>query len=308
MTKSDWSIARCLLLTLAAFGLVACSKGGATPWEIGVGGTPTGTGGSVSVGGSTATTHATGGSVGTGGKTTAMGGAGGANTVVAGGTDGQMCPPPIQPLITDFTYDPSSTSTSEVHFGGSGGLAGGEYIYPTDGDYPLKSDVTGSSWHITGNVGTYSGFGLYLDGCNRIDASAYAGISFKISGVVEQEGGVTLVVDTLNDSITAAWLNSHGGNVSATAPGRCEPPDSAPNQWAQSDCLTPTQVIPVTETPEVQTILWSDFAGGKPEASVTPSDIIGIHWYFPNPPGAGTEYPTPYKVDITLDDLSFVPK
>jgi hypothetical protein len=306
MNRTCRGVARCLLLTLAASGLVACSKGETTPGETGVGGTPSGTGGSLGVGGSSTAPRGTGGSVGTGGSTSTPGGTGGAT--VGGGTDGTLCPSPAQPLITDFTYDPSSTSTSEVHFGGSGGLAGGEYLYPTDGDFPLKSDVTGSSWHITGNVGTYSGFGLYLDGCNRIDASAYAGISFKVSGTVEQEGGFTLVVDTLNDSITAAWLNSHGGNVSPTAPGRCEPPASAPNQWAQSDCLTPTQVIPVTETPEVQTILWSDFAGGKPEASVTPSDIIGIHWYFPNPPGAGTASPTPYNVDITLDDLSFVPK
>jgi len=281
-----------LLTAFLACGLVACSSQG----------TPSGgTGGSGGVGGGTTTPAGTGG-------TTAPAGTGGAGTTGTTGavsTDGKLCLGPTQGLITDFTYA-GGTDTTQVHFGDATTLGGGEYVYPTGTDsYPLTSDMSASSWHISGTVGTYSGFGLYFDNCSRIDASAYTGISLMISGTVEQDGMVTFGVDTLDDSITAAWLNSHG-STGATNPGRCNPPaDSTLNQYSQSACANPTVSIPVTATPTAQRILWTDFTGGKPESSVTGSDIIAIHWFFPNPPGAGTASPTTYNVDITLDNLSF---
>jgi len=273
-----------LLATLLACGLVACGSNGTSSG---------GTGGNGGVGGGTTAPAGT-------------GGGGTAGTTGAFSPDGKLCLGPTKALITDFTYAGGTADTTQVHFGDSSTLGGSEYVYPTGTDsYPLTSDMRASNWHISGTVGTYSGFGLYFDGCNRIDASAYQGISLKISGTVEQDGMVTFGVDTLDDSITATWLNSHG-STGAVNPGRCNPPaDPTLNQWSQAACANPTASIPVTSTPTVQTILWTDFSGGKPESSVKPSDIIGIHWFFPNPPGAGTASPTTYTVDITLDDLSF---
>jgi hypothetical protein len=318
MRRSSWTLVLSVP-ALVASGLLACSaakdeggtggsgKGGAT--TAGGSGGGAGLGGRAAAGGfgGGAGTGGSGGSAGMGGGTAAGGGGGGGTTTSgATGTDGKLCAPP-QSLITDFTHD-SSADTTQVHFGSAGTLGGGEYIYPTTGTYPLTSDVTGDSWHISGEVGDYSGFGLYFDNCSRIDASAYQGISFKVSGLVEQDGGITFQIDTLNDTIAATWLNTHGGSVQDGAPGRCLPPDSAPNQWAQTTCAEPTQSIPVTDTPTVQTILWTDFSGGKPDTSVNPSDIVSIHWFFPNPAGVGTGSVQTYKVDITLDDLSFVSK
>jgi hypothetical protein len=247
----------------------------------------------------------TGGSGGLGGGTTAPAGTGGAGTAGTTGavsTDGKLCLGPTQALITDFTYS-SGTDTTQVHFGDSTTLGGGEYVYPAPGgssSYPLTSDMSASNWHISGTVGDYSGFGFYFDNCSRIDASAYKGISLKISGDAGS-GGITFGVDTLDDSITASWLNSHG-STGATNPGRCNPPaDSTLNQYSQSACANPTASIPVTATPVTQTVLWTDFSGGKPESNVKASDIIGIHWNFP---WSGTG--APYPVDITLDDLSFI--
>jgi hypothetical protein len=161
--------------------------------------------------------------------------------------------------------------------------------------------MSASNWHISGTVGTYSGFGLYFNGCSRIDASAYKGISLKISGDAGPYGGVTFGVDTLDDSITATWLNSHG-STGATNPGRCNPPaDPTLNQWSQSACANPTASIPVTATPTVQSIMWADFSGGKPESDVKPGDIISIHWYL-----TWSDAGSPYPVDITIDDLSFI--
>jgi hypothetical protein len=298
MRSIYWVFSAALLMTS---GLAACAgsdNSGGSGGSGSGGSTSTSAGGAAGSGGSSVAGGA--GGTGAGGTVTPTGGSGGttSGTTSVSEPDGKLCPLPDQ-LITDF---------SSSNFGSAGILAGGLYVYPGSGNYGLNSDVSGGNWHITGAIGNYSGFGLYLDNCNRIDASAYAGISFKISGRVEQEGAVTLQVDTLNNTITAAWLNAHGGTAKDTDPGRCEPPASAPNQWAQSACLQPQQVIPVTETPTEQSILWSDFSGGSPDTSVTPSDIVAIHWFFPNPPGVGTDSPTPYQVDITLDDLSFIKK
>ncbi len=228
-----------------------------------------------------------------------------ANTPDAGpitGNDGTLCPLPATILITDFTYAPpdgGATDTTGSHFGDSGSLSGGEYVYPTTGSAPLTSDVSQSNWHITGTVGDYSGFGLYFDNCNRVDASKYKGISFTVSGSM---GGnqLTLGVSTLNDSIAAGWINTHGGN--STAPGRCIP-TSGTGQYSEQGCSTPTKTIAVTSTPTVVNVLWSDFAGGSPEAGVaTPAEITSISWTLPWSSG-GASYP----VDVVIDDLSFIP-
>jgi hypothetical protein len=213
------------------------------------------------------------------------------------GNDGTLCPLPAAPLITDFTYAPldgGTTDATGVHFGSYGSLSGGEYVYPA----AITSDVSLSQWHISGTVGTYSGFGLYFDGCNRVDASKYKGISFKISGSM---GGnqLTLGVSTLNDALAAGWINTHGGN--STDPGRCIP-ISGSGQYSEQGCSTPTKTIAVTSTETVVNVLWSDFTGGAPEASVvTPAEITSISWTLPWSGG------TPYPVDIVIDDLSFIP-
>lgn len=224
----------------------------------------------------------------------------GVSTLDAGpitGNDGTLCPLPATALITDFTFAPpdgGTTDTTGVHFGTYGSLSGGEYVYPA----AIISDVSQSNWHISGTVGTYSGFGLYFDGCNRVDASKYKGISFKISGSM---GGnqLTFGVATLNDSIASGWINTHGGN--STDPGRCIPA-SGSGQYTEQGCSTPTKTIPVTSAEAVVNVMWSDFAGGAPEASVlTPAEITGISWTLPWSGG------TPYPVDIVIDDLSFIP-
>jgi hypothetical protein len=269
--STNLQVGNTLLTTLLVCGLVACT--GQSTSSGGTGGTPAATGGTASA--------ATGG-----------GGAAGATGTVS--TDGKLCPPPAGALITDFT--PGSGETTQVHFGNSTTFAGGEYTYPA----ALTSDVTGGDWHISGTVGDYSGFGLYFDNCTTVDASAYKGISFKVSGDAGAFGGITFGVDTLNDSVSAAWLNSHG-STDATNPGRCTPPaDPTLNQYTQQVCANSTASIPVTAAPVTQTILWADFTGGKPK-TVEPAEITGIHWNFTWTDGGA------YDVNIHIDDLSFVP-
>jgi hypothetical protein len=292
-----------LALLFAVCGLGACTTQ-AVKSDAGAGGSGGGT------------THL-------GGMTGSTGGSGGMYAV----SDGVLCPLPAHPLITDFSpvvpdggvadagVTDAAAATQYIHFGDSTTLGGSEFVYPLDGNWPITSDVSGGNWHIAGTLGTYSGFGLYFDNCTRVDASAYAGISFTISGSVAQPGSttpmVTMGMGTLKNVLAASWLLAHpvaGGTVpAADAPGRCIPvATTATNQYSQTECADATKAVPVTTTPTTVSIRWAEFTGGKPEAGVTPSDITSFYWFFPPPAGAGGTTPTTYPVDITIDNLSFI--
>jgi hypothetical protein len=272
-----------LLAMVLACGLVACTTTESNP--SGTGGTSGG---------------------GAGGTTTPVGsgGSGGGATGSADGM-GTLCPT-ATPVITNFTYVAGTGgSTSEVRFGGTGTLQGGESFYPNSGTYPLTVDVTQSNYHITGTIGDYSGFGLYFDNCDRIDASAYKGIRFTISGSVPQGNAITFGVGTVNNTSTAAWLAANGKTGgSPNAAGKCTPSQTTNNIYYHPGCGDPTVSVPVTSTPTVKEVKWADLTGGTPDSSVTkPAELTSIYWYFPwSGSGAAT-----YAVDFTLDDLEFIP-
>jgi hypothetical protein len=273
------------MLAMLCAGLVACTTQEANPNGSG-GSSGGGNGGSTTVG---------------------SGGSGGGGSTGSAETDGVLCPLPANALITDFTYDDTSTDTSTVHFGDSTTLGGGEFVYPTSGSWPVTSDMTQNNWHIKGTLGDYSGFGLFFDNCNRVDASAYKGISFKISGSVPQGNQITMGIGTLNNIIASSWLLSHDDTSAKEGdPGRCMP-TSGTNKYSQSQCADATKVVAVGADPTEVKILWDDFKGGKPDKGVNPSDIVTVYWFFPPPSGAGGTTPTTYDVDITIDDLSFIP-
>src|SRR5580692_8531460 len=275
-----------LAILFASCGLIACTSTAANP--SGTGGT-TGTGGTGTTGSAGTTGGGTAGSTGAGGL-----------------ANGTLCPPPLQPLITDFTYVADGGSATAVHFGDdSTTLSGSEYTYPTGASDAVTSDVTGSNWHLTGTLDTYSGFGLSFDSCNRVDASAYKGISFTISGSVPMGNMITLDVPILEDTIAASWLDARDAGSGTDGPGTCMP-TSGTNQYNQTTCSDPIKAIPVTSTPTTVNVLWTDFTGAKPKTAVIPNEILGIAWYFPPPTGAGTATAVPYTVDITIDNLSFI--
>jgi hypothetical protein len=197
----------------------------------------------------------------------------------------------------------------DVTFGTFGiTLAGGTYSYPGDGTWPIGSDVTQGNWHMTGNVGTYSGFGIYFGGCNVLDASAYDGISFTISGSVAMGNALTMNVATSANDQSHVWLNTVAMPPPPTPAGinsgRCIP--ASTNQYDGS-CASPVFPVPVTAEPETVTVLWSQLTGGRPAASVDPREITSISWTFPPPAGAGDPVTAmPYPIDVVIDDISFV--
>lgn len=290
--------------SLALLGLVALLSGPGcvdSSSNSGAGGTTSETGGTTSAsGGSTATTSA-----------------GGTTASTAGGSGSGAAPQaclPVREVISDFTYTVGgSTSTSDGAFGDyTTYYSGGTFVYPASAT-ALTQDVTQSNWHIKGSATDYAGFGLYNGGgCSKIDASAYKGISFVVSGTIASgvaatENTLTLTVGTAADDITSAWLNANkaAGTADVYTFGGCTPASS--NRY-DGTCAAPQKAgLPVTTTPTKVTVLWTELLGGKPQASVNPAEITFITWVLPNPTGVGTTSVVPYPVDVVIDDIQFVP-
>jgi hypothetical protein len=212
-------------------------------------------------------------------------------------------------LISDFST-PDAMDPTKVAFVGP--PSGGTYYYPAPTQvpapiFPISSDASKGNWHVSGTIGDYSGFGLYFDNCSKLDASAYKGIQFTIQGSVAMGNTVQLSVGTAADEIAASWFNAH--KAAATDPdkpanfGRCMPTSG---QY-DGTCGNPSKTIPVTATPTTITVLWADLQGGKPDATVNPSELTFIAWAFPPPAGAGMTAPTTYMADVTIDNLQLVP-
>jgi hypothetical protein len=257
----------------------------------------------------------TGGAIASSGGTTGSGNTGsGGSSSVGGAAAGALatatkCATPTTPLLTDFTYTPTDAAVvpTEASFGNfTTTFSGGTYIYPDASvvptpAFPLTSNITASNWHISGTVGTYSGLGLYWNACALLDASAFKGISMTISGSVPAPNTLSLSVSTAEDTISTEWYAKYTVPPATYSPtfGTCAPPGN--NQY-DGTCTAPSKAIPVTATPTKVTILWADLILGKPQASVTPSKLTGISFYFT---WSGTA--VAYPVDITIDDLSFIP-
>lgn len=307
-----------LLFCLAS---AACGSDDETPAATGgSAGAPVGSAGTSAAGASSGGGGAggNGGAAGTGGAA----GSAGNNTGGVGGAPAPILPlaipcPALQSgLITNFdgtaalvdgdagAGDAGTTPAGSLTFGDfSTTFSGGVFTYPNAAGDPfaVASDASTGEWHVSGNIGTYSGFGLFFNSCNVIDASAYAGVSFTIRGSVAMGNSLSFSVATSENDISYAWYSANG-IAEPPSSGRCTP---AMGQYDGS-CAAPTFTVPVTETETTVTVLWNQFSGGLPRADVNPAEVTAIRWVFPNPPGVGTPTAMPYAADLFIDDLTFI--
>jgi hypothetical protein len=220
-----------------------------------------------------------------------------------------MCPAPCTPaactpiappaaLLTDFSYVPDDIFSEMA---GASTRApmwwtkfwGGFYRYPavpgacSDAAvpaYPIAGDTSGGNWHLSGTVGDYSGFGIYLEPC-MIDLSAYTGISFVIGGNVGATGELTFGVASSEDNKPSnCWTNV----------GTCNPDAGT--------CRSPHTQITVPATPGTVTVHWADLADGMPTSTLDNMQVTGFNFAF----DCGSCLTTPYAVDLTIDDLALV--
>jgi hypothetical protein len=308
-----------LCASLFCLGPVGCVTEDADPAGAGgTAGSPVGGAGTSAAGTSSG---GTGGTTG-GGGSSAGGAAGGIRDDRAFGV-GTQCPAVTAALITDFTYVPPAAPAGDAGASDAGApeippnisfgdytttLSGYTFTYPnaeTD-PYAVHSDISTGEWHLTGNIGNYSGLALEFGNCNQVDASAYAGVSFTIRGNVAMGQTMTLNVATAEDDISHLWLNANAmppPNPPAVPNfGTCIP---AMGQYDGS-CASPSFPVPVTPTETTIEVRWDQFTLGRPRADVDPASVTAIRWIFPAPPGAGTATPTPYAAELFIDDLKFI--
>jgi len=261
------------------------SGGTGTTGGAATGGNLTGTSGNGTGGGTGGTgetgkggTGTTGGTAGTGGSGTAgTGGSGAGGTPqVASACKGAV---PKEALISNFddlVAQMWGTGSADTDF------SGGFFSYPAAVTLSVAADnLTGS-----GNVATYSGFGLYVQYCG--DASSYNGVKFKISGDVGDSGNVLFYVQTN----VGKWADGSKGTC------------FAPKANEFSDCVYPSVPITgVTSVPQEVTILWTDVGNGKPAAAATTdgSDVIGFQWAFDWMVGTPA-----YDASLSIDDMELV--
>jgi hypothetical protein len=211
-------------------------------------------------------------------------------------TLGLECPPILEPAISAFTFR-AGVSPSGVNFGPDAAFPGGTYFYP-DASNALQSDVTGNDWHLSGTVSNLSGFGLFLNGCRELDASAYGGIAFRVWGHIDAPGSLVFFVGSADQQVSSNWLNAHEPSPEdadePTNLGRCIPL----GQRYDNSCRESRIGLPVTEVPTPIQVQWRDLVDGCPAASVDAREITSIAWYFP-PASPG------YRVDLHIDDLRF---
>ena len=299
--------------------------GGSLP--VAMGGDSSATGGAATSG---STAPAPGGATDTGGANSSAGGtvsSGGASTTGAGGSTVVDCNPPVATqctgtpppaaLISDFSI--ATGSTSPAVFGSwSQAIYGGPYIYPgvittpgacdgTPSSYPLTQTLTGGNWNIQGTVGTYSGGGLwwncntgttakpaYVSACT-IDASAYTGISFTVSG-------------DAGPAVSPATTGSIFFSVST--PTTMKPSlDSAGNPKSCGTCTAATcgssVSVPVSSTASTVKLTWAQLG------VTTPNAISAIAFQLTDPCSLNSGYattpckPTTFPVNINIDDLQF---
>ena len=225
------------------------------------------------------------------------------------GVGGNPGPPACVPTsvvmasIIDFT----AGATTFGVFSGTD-FSGGTYTYPVpsagtcDPAAYYCADYSAMTWHMTGLIKDYSGFGLYFS-CKTSAGASYTGIQFDISGTFTGNGvgsgavpspQVTFNVGNPADDVAAQYTST------PTTPswGACIP--ATGNQY-DGTCAAPNKVVALTASPTTVMVPWSGFTTGKPVATPDPTNLTFFSWALPWS-GAGAAQ---YTADITVDNIRF---
>jgi len=172
------------------------------------------------------------------------------------------------PVITDFmmNWEPGTPGSFKA-----AGYQGGMFAYPETGKSvtPLSWAVMDGEAVISGTVGDYSGFGMWLS-C-QLDASSFEGIEFDIKGNAGPTGRVKFMIQ---QSPTTYEAGKDHANCVPTDPMK-----------AWESCVQPSKFIQVTEAGTHVMITWAELTGGKPVADLDPAQILGLQFDFDWAPG-----------------------
>jgi hypothetical protein len=220
---------------------------------------------------------------GTAGTTGAAGAA--ATSCVAGGTV-----PPVVPLITDFSdaaADP--TNVGEFRYGGnmpSTRVQGGTSRFASGATKGTLSVAGGALTFAatvdapsTANMYPFSGFVVYVDGPTCVNATAYTGVSFTLTGTL---GTCQLV-----------FSFGYADDLAATSDamrGLCTAASCYPSQFM---ITTATTTVSFTALPVTM---------GVPVVAVDKGKLTGVQWQLQPASGATAGC----TGSITVDNISFM--
>lgn len=165
---------------------------------------------------------------------------------------------PRDSVITDLTQTSGGESCA-VTWGSPTEFSGSSFEF---GD--ISSSIGSGMWSVAGVVHSVAGFGLRF-GC-IVDASAFSGVEFLVSGYAGLPGTLRFAV----------------GTVGNECPG----------------CTPPTRRFTVSNTRQRVVIHWSDVTDGAPEPTPNPRQIISIEWLFEQ--GASG-----HGVDLIISDIKW---
>jgi hypothetical protein len=180
-------------------------------------------------------------------------------------------------------------------FMGDDGVTSRLVAFPSDSPSAPTLSTDDGALHITLNTPATSmaqypaanlAFGSTRELARCLDASAFSGVEFSISGSVS---GCTLQYATAD----VAHQDRDSRSVHATGP---------------AGSYAPFAVIPVAELTAEPTLLKMPFVGGpsdgRPATPVDPRKLIFLTWIFPIDPAADDD-PAACIVDISVDDVKF---
>jgi hypothetical protein len=259
-TNMNYRTSRATLLVCGvAAAQVGCGSGSQAPNSVGQGGAS----GSSGIGGASANG---GGNSASSGASASNGGGGaggsGAATCASGATK-----PPVSALITDFSdAAPDPANAGEFRFGAgtAARVQGGTTIFSNPASTPGVLSLSGGALSFSATVSApaasgadeypFNGFVLYIDGPACVDASAYSGMSFTLSGTL---GTCNLTLAFAYADDLAATSDANRGLCSGT----CYP--------AQYSVTTSFTAVDFGATPTVV---------GMPVPKVDQAKLLGVQW------------------------------
>ena len=224
----------------------------------------------------------TGGSSATGGKGGSGGGGGAAGA-------GRMCGSPADaggvcaaaPCDGVIASDFSALDAGEVPYGLT--TWPGPFIKPT---YTTDNGTLNIGADFPQTAGPqYIGTTLYFLSC--LDASAFTGVEFTISGSVTS---ACQLIFAANDA-------EHDDVGTDMAKGKCD---------AGSKCYAPNMAVPmaVTSTPTTMRIPWIT-GSSVPDVPLDPSQLVGVQWQFTIGPAPDGGTPQNCTADLHITNVKF---
>jgi hypothetical protein len=197
--------------------------------------------------------------------------------------------PPSSPTIIGSTFSVSDSGATQITWG-TGTDQWNTYTYQSTGQpTPMLSATASGGLNVVaslvvpdGSGAVYAGAGVAFAASTCIDASAYSGVEFTLSGSL---GGcqVAFGINFAEDTTPANDANR----------GKC----TATNCYGPSYSITSvgTMIVPFTA-----------LSGGMPMGTVDPSQLTSIQWQFALPSAQSGDGGGGCSANFTVSDVSFV--